>query len=66
MQPTYKPQETEAILKVFQDLGLEDAEVREQFRQLAEPGVWNRKEKKQRETQEIRNNTAMKGKDSNA
>lgn len=47
----------EAIQKVFQDLGLEDAETREYFRQLAKPSDWHTWEKKVLHPQDTRTNT---------
>ena len=36
-----KTPDMEAILEVFRDLGLEDAKVRDKFKQLAELGNWH-------------------------
>lgn len=46
MQAERKTPDMEAVLEVFRELGLEDARVRDKFRQLAELGDWHMVEKK--------------------
>ena len=41
MQVERKTPDMEAILEVFRELGLEDARVRDKFKQLAELGGWH-------------------------
>ena len=53
MQIERKTSDLEAILKVFRDLGLEDARVRDKFQQLAELGDWHTYRKRCREPEEI-------------
>jgi len=47
----------EAIQKVFQDLGLEDADTRERFRQLAKPSDWHTWRKEDSPPHDTRSNT---------
>ena len=58
MQVERKTSESEAILEVFRDLGLEDAKVRDNFKKLAKPSDWRKWEKRGTEPQDTRNNTA--------
>ena len=46
MQVERKKPDSEAILDVFRDLGLEDAKVRDKFQQLAELSDWHTLQKK--------------------
>lgn len=58
--PTQAESETaqmEEILKVFQDLGLEDADERERFRGLAKPSDWHTWQKPCDIPQDTRSNT---------
>ena len=48
-----KTPDMEAILEVFRELGLEDARVRDKFRQLVELGDWHMWRKRRLEPQEI-------------
>lgn len=57
VQAEAKITQMDAIQKVFQDLGLEDAEMREHFRQLAKPSDWHTWEKKVIHPQDTRSNT---------
>ncbi len=57
MQVERKTPDLEAILKVFRDLGLEDAKVRDEFQKLAELGDWHTWRKRRLEPQDIQNNT---------
>ena len=57
MQAERKTPNMEAILEVFRELGLEDARVRDKFRQLAELGDWHTWRKGRLEPQDTQNNT---------
>ena len=61
MQVERKTPDLEAILEVFRELGLEDARVRDKFRQLAELGDWHTWRKRRLEPQDPRDNTESGG-----
>ncbi len=61
--PVDTTRQTEAILDVFRDLGLEDARERDKFQKLAELGDWHIIGKRDSEPQDTQNNT--KGKQGN-
>ena len=53
MRVERKTPDMEAVLEVFRELGLEDARVRDEFKQLAELGDWHMWRKTRLEPQEI-------------
>ncbi len=57
MQIEREAHEKEAIEQVFRELGLEDTEVQDHFRQLAEPSDWHTWRKSQSDPQDTQNNT---------
>lgn len=56
----------EAISEVFRELGLEDPDVQERFRQLAEPSDWYKWRKERYEPQDTRNDTVKEKEASHA
>ena len=66
VQAETKPTQMEAILKVFQDLGLEDAEKRERFRQLSKPSDWHTWRKEGSLPHDTRSNTRAQEENINA
>lgn len=57
MQVERKTPDLEAILEVFRELGLEDARVRDEFKQLADLGGWRTWRTRRPEPQDTQNNT---------
>ena len=66
MQDGREMPDMEAISGVFRELGLEDPDVQERFRQLAEPSDWYTWRKRRYEPQDTRNNTAKEEEASHA
>lgn len=66
MQTKSKTPETEAIQRVFRDLGLENAEMREHLQQLAKPINYRSWNEKPHESQSTRNHTAYQNNDNHA
>lgn len=66
MQAEAETTQVDAILKVFQDLGLEDAEMRERFRQLATPSDWHTWRKEGSPPHDTRSNTRTQEENINA
>lgn len=57
MQVEREMPDREAIAEVFRELGLEDPDVQEHFRQLAKPSDWYTWRKSRYEPQDTRNDT---------
>lgn len=66
MQAEAETTQVDAILKVFQDLGLEDAETRERFRQLSKPSDWHTWRKEGSLPHDTRSNTRTQEENLNA
>ena len=60
MQVEREMPDMEAILEVFRELRLEDPDVQDRFRRLAEPSDWYTWRKRPYEPQDTRNNTVKK------
>ncbi len=63
MQAIDRSIDLEPIMKVFQDLELEEARTREHFRQLARPSELDTRRKLRYEPQHTRSNTSEEGED---